>query len=173
MIDYVYGHDEVVAHFVAQLIPSCRERGLPKASKSIGVIEMDEQGEGQLIAGLVYHNWDPDAGTIEVSCAAIPGKRWLTRQTIRRIYEYPFEQLGCQMLYGRVDADNEQLLRQLAALNYSLIRIPRMLGRDRDGVLTLLTVEDWQANAFSRRDAKFIKPRVERDVIDVSTREAA
>ena len=166
MIDYVYGHDEIIAQFVAQLIPACRGRGLPPSSKAIGIVE-----DGALIAGLVYHNWEPEAATIEVSCAAIPGKRWLTRQTIRRIYEYPFEQLGCQMLYGRVAADNEQLLRQLAALNYSLIRVPRMLGRDLDGVLALLTVEDWQANRFSKRDEKFAPKR--RDVLDVATREAA
>jgi hypothetical protein len=89
MLDYVYGHDEVVAQFVAQLIPECRERGFPPSSKAIGVIN-----DGRLIAGLVYHNWNKTAEVIEMSGAAIPGKYWLTRETLKRIYRYPFLQFG-------------------------------------------------------------------------------
>jgi hypothetical protein len=32
-----------------------------------------------------------------------------------------------------------------------LIRVPRMLGRDKDGILGLLTYEDWFGNKFNRR----------------------
>lgn len=145
MIHCVYGHDEVIAQFVAQLIPSCRERGFSKAMKAIGVVN-----DRTLVAGFVYHNWEPDAGVIEISCAALPGSRWLTRRTIFDLYAYPFLQCECQMVVGRVDAENEQLLRQMAALNYSMIRVPRMLGRDHDGVLCLLTVEDWMNNKLNR-----------------------
>lgn len=146
MIDYVYGHDDIIRGFAASLIPSCRERGLPPASKTIGVIE-----DGDLVAGIVYHDWSPEAGVIEVSIAAVPGRQWLTRETIKRIYEYPFLQLGCQMIFGRVEETNERLLRILAALNYSFIRVPRAYGRDLDCILCTLTVEDWAANKFNKR----------------------
>lgn len=163
MLDYVYGHDEIVAQFVASLIPSCCERGFGKC-KAIGVVE-----DGNLIAGFVYHNWEPEAAIIEISIAALPGKQWLTRATIAHLYQYPFRQLGCQMVIGRIDAENERLQRQMAMLGYSMIRVPRMLGRGRDGVLCLLTVEDWAANKFNKR----LKHHVARDVLDVATREAA
>src|SRR4051812_13429255 len=87
MLDYVYGHDQVVANFVAALIPHCR-RGFTNA-KCIGVIN-DEK----LIAGLVYYNYDPEAEIIELAGAAIPGINWLTRGTIARMYAYPFLQVG-------------------------------------------------------------------------------
>jgi RimJ/RimL family protein N-acetyltransferase len=145
MLDYVYGHDEAVARFVAALIPEVRNRGFGNC-KALGIIE-----DGRLIAGLVYHNWDPDSGTIEMSGAALPGHQWLSRETIRRMYVYPFRDCGCQLVIMRVAADNERLLRQLAALNYSFIRIPRLLGRNRDAVVCLLTDEAWAANKFCRR----------------------
>jgi hypothetical protein len=39
----------------------------------------------------------------------------------------------------------------MARFGYMLIKVPRMYGRDRDGVLALLTVEDWAENKFNRR----------------------
>jgi hypothetical protein len=41
--------------------------------------------------------------------------------------------------------------RMLAAMGFSLIRIPRAGGRNDDGVIALLTVEDWLANKFCQR----------------------
>jgi RimJ/RimL family protein N-acetyltransferase len=143
---YVYDHHKAVADFVAALIPHCRTRGFGKC-KAIGVIDAD----GVLIAGLVYHNYDPEAEVIEISGAALPKTNWLTRETIRRMYGYPFLQLGCQMVVQRTPVDDRRLLAQLAAYNYMFIPVPRMFGRDRDGVLCMLTDEDWMANRFNKR----------------------
>jgi hypothetical protein len=145
-MDYVYGHDDLVAAFVSALIPACRDRGFGKCT-TIGIIDAD----GHLIAGLVYHNWNPDAGVIEMSAAAIPGSGWLSRETLRRMYRYPFLQLGCQMMLQMTHADDQQLLRQLAALNYTFVSVPRLLGRERDGVICLLTREAWEDSKFNRR----------------------
>src|SRR5262245_26655894 len=102
MLRYVYGQDEIVARFVAMMIPHVGYRGFGNC-RAIGVID----DGGKLIAGLVYSNWNTMAGTIEISGAALPGAHWLTRETIRRMFEYPFEQCGCQMVMTRVLADNE------------------------------------------------------------------
>jgi len=146
MLDYVYGHDEVVSRFVADLIPHMGGRGFAPNAKAIGVI--DE--EGRLIGGLVYHNYEPAAAIIEISGAAIH-PRWLTRGTIARMYQYPFITCGCQMVFQRTPADDERLLGQLAAYDYSFVNVPRMFGRERDGVLCTLTVEDWANNRFNKR----------------------
>jgi len=161
MLDYVYGHDEIIAGFVASMIPACRNRGFGKC-KTIGVIEGHN-----LIAGLVYHNWNPEAGVIEMSAAALPGKQWMTRETIKRMYQYPFLQVGCQMMLQMSAADDERLLRQLNALNYTLKLIPRLLGRDKDGVVCTLSREAWEESKFTRRLGHH------RDVLQVATREAA
>ena len=169
MLDYVYGQNEIVAQFAASLIPSCRERGFARTATAIGVVEI-EDGAANLIAGIIYHNWEPGAEIIEMSVAALPGKHWLTRDTINRMFQYPFLQLGCQMVVNRMSADDERLLRQCAVLGFSLIRVPRMLGRDRDGVLGFLTVEDWLANKFNQRLAR-VHAKAGTD--ELPTREAA
>lgn len=143
MLGFLYGQDEIVAKFVATLIPHC-QRGFGNC-KTIGVLDR----EGRLIGGIVYHHYDPDAGVIEMSGAATD-PHWLTRETLARMYGYPFDECGCQMVVMRVAADNERLLRQLAAYNYSFITIPRLFGRDRDAVLCLLTHEDWIENRFNK-----------------------
>jgi hypothetical protein len=145
MLDYVYGHDELVAHFVATLIPHCR-RGFGPNTKAIGIIE-----DGSLIAGIVYHNYDPEAEIIEISGAALPKKNWLTRATLAVMYGYPFLQCGCQMVVQRTPADDERLLGILARYNFAFVKIPRLFGRDRDGVACLLTYEDWINNRFNQR----------------------
>ena len=143
MLDYVFGHDEVVAAFVAQLIPECRERGFGKC-RAIGVV--DETG---LLGGLVYRNWCPEVGTIEISGAALPGTNWLSRRTIQIMYDYPFYTVGCQMVIKTTMADNEIVLRIMAAIGFTLHYIERLGGRDRDGVVGTLTQEQWELSKYN------------------------
>lgn len=145
MLQYLYGHDDAVAKFVAELVPHNAGRGFGRC-KAIGVLD----GDGRLIAGIVYGNWDPQAGVIEIAAAAI-SPRWLTRRTIDMMYGFPFRQLECQMVVQRTPADNERLLRQLAVGGYNFYLIPRLLGRDRDCVVCTLTREAWLASKFIRR----------------------
>ncbi len=148
MLGYVYDRPEIIAPFVASLIPDCHGRGLPKASAAIGVID----AQGNLIAGLVYHGYQPEAGVIEITGAALPGRYWMTRETLRQMYGYPFLQLRCQMVVNRVPADDIRQLRMMAVYGYSFVKIPRLLGRDRDAVVGTLTIEDWLANKFNKHN---------------------
>jgi hypothetical protein len=146
MLDYVYGHDQIVAEFVAELIPHCR-RGFGPHCKAIGVIDRT----GRLLAGIVYYNYDPEAEIIEIAGAAMPKVPWLTRDTLRVMYQYPFLQCHCQMVVQRTPADDERLLGMLAAYGYSFVTVPRLFGRERDGVICSLTYEDWINNRFNKR----------------------
>ena len=154
MLDYVYGHDATVAHFVAQLIPALQGRDFPPSARAFGVID----AQGRLIAGMVFHNYDPGAGVIEMSGAALPGVQWLSRGTLQRMYVYPFVELGCQMVLMRISARDRRLLRQLQALNYQCIEIPRLMGRDHDAMVCLLTRERWIASKFQRRLKHYAQP---------------
>ena len=83
--------------------------------------------------------------------AAAITPRWFTRATYRRMFEYPFVECGCQMLYGRVRAENEHLLSLLARVNFNLTMVPRMYGRSEDGVLCTLTDDQWLDSRISKR----------------------
>ena len=95
-------------------------------------------------------NNDQDFGINEMHGASNEPHR-LTRSTNERMYRYPFVQVGVQMLVQRTPVENERLLRQLAAYDYHFIKIPRMFGRGKDGVLCCLTYEAWAGNRFNKR----------------------
>jgi len=144
MLGYVFDRSDIVAPFVAALIPECRERGFGKCS-AIGILRED----GELVGGLIYRNWCAEVGTIEISGAAIPGTNWLSRRTVQIMYDYPFYQVGCQMVIKTTMADNEIVLRILASIGFTLHYIKRLGGRDRDGVVGTLTVEDWEQSRYN------------------------
>lgn len=105
--------------------------------------------DGELGAGLVYHNYDPDAGVIEISGASWR-KGWLTKSVLRAMYGYPFRDCGCQAVVQRVsDADKAQH-RMLKAFGAEHYRIPRLRGRNEAENIFVTTKEAWEANSFPK-----------------------
>jgi RimJ/RimL family protein N-acetyltransferase len=156
---YLFGQHEIVADFVAWMIPHVRERGFGNC-RAIGIVDDDDE----LIAGLVYHHLSIEAQLMEISGAALPGKQWATRETLRIMHEYPFLQCGCQMVVMKVLASDERLLRMLAMLGYRFITLPRLFGRERDGVYCYLTYENWCANKIAKRlERKKAQEQIEKE----------
>lgn len=139
----VYGPQEPIKAFIEAHIPRCAVRGLPSPGFAIGVID----GDGNLVGGFYYHDYDPDAGVIEVS-ASSTDKRWLTRKTLLGLFSYPFNDLGCQLVAARHSAKDAPLARMFRAYGFKQVTIPRLFGRDDDAIVSTLTVEDWKDNGF-------------------------
>ena len=150
-VKYVFDQSERVADFVVRskiASGATTYAGFPdKGVRAIGI----ENADKELIAGIVYFNYKRDVGTIDMSVEALPKQRWLTPTTIAIMFQYPFLECGCQEVITRTEARNEHVLRMLAALNFTLIRIPRAAGRHEDGVIAVLTDDDWVASKFCRR----------------------
>lgn len=142
----VYGQDEAVAALVASLIPAAA-RGFGEAFTAIGV----DHG-GDLVGGFVFTGWAPEAGTIEISYAGID-RRWLTRRTLYAAFSYVFDGIGCQMAVARTPASLKHGVRIARAYGFKQVTIPRLFGRDEDGIISTLTVEDWRANGFHKENA--------------------
>lgn len=107
-----------------------------------------------LVAVAVFHEYNREAGIIEISGAS-DDKLWMTRQVLWEMFSYAFDQLGCQMVVQRASEKNIQangrgLPRLFKAYGYTTIRIPRLYGRDEDGVLYCLTDDAWRANGFHK-----------------------
>lgn len=141
-MNLLYGHNEAVAAWVAAHIPGC-ERGFDRPV-SIGVVE-DER----LIGGTCFHNWQPEAGVIEMSSAAT-SPRWLHPRMLRAIFEYPFDQLGCQLVVMRVSERNERMIGIARKFGFDGYLIPRLRGRDENEWLFTLTDEAWRSHKFKR-----------------------
>ena len=140
----VVGQDQIVAQFVSRLIPF--EEGDFGPCVALGV---DQNGE--LIGGFVFNNWSPGAGVVEVSIAGVD-HRWLNRSVLFAAFTYPFDQLGCQMVCSRTPARLKPAIRIARAYGFRQITIPRLFGRNEDGVISTLTVEDWRANGFHKEN---------------------
>lgn len=134
-----------IARFVASHIPG-GERGLD-GKVCMGVIQTGDQPK--LIAGVVYHNYNPEAGVIELS-AASTSRLWLTRPVLKAMFSYPFEQIGCQMAVLRVSERNPAMVSIALRYGFKSHLIPRLRGRDEAEHILTLTDDDWRANRFNQ-----------------------
>lgn len=100
-----------------------------------------------LVAVMVYHNFDREAGVIEISGAGIT-PRWLTRPVLREMFGYPFEELNCQTVVMRVSEKNTRLVRILTAYGFGHVLIPRLRGRREAELVFFLHDDIWRANGF-------------------------
>lgn len=100
-----------------------------------------------LIAGVVYHNWEPRALVIELSAASTT-RRWLTKPVLYRMFQYPFEEMGAQLCVLRVSEHHPTMNKILPRYGFTGYRIPRLRGRDEAEIVYTLTVEDWKKNGF-------------------------
>ena len=137
----LFGHSDTVERFVAGLIPRCADGFGP--CQAIGVIDND----GKLLAGWVWHGWDPSAETMEFSGASLT-PHWMTQDILHKLFSYAFDEVGCQMVLTRNSEGNKRLHRQLARYGFTRWDVPRLFGRRENGVFWTLTDDDWRANNF-------------------------
>ncbi len=107
---------------------------------------------GKIVAAVAYHDYHEKEGVIEIS-AASESKRWLTRNVLHAIFSHVFVTAKCQLCVARIDPENTSLLRIFKAYGFNDIRIPRLLGREKDQIVLTLTDDDWLANKFERKAA--------------------
>lgn len=96
----VYGRDYFISQWVGYRVNednfgSCTAIGLEE--------------DGKIIAGVVYNMYTE--ASICMHVAAEPGKRWLTKDFLYRVFAYPFIQLGCNRVTGLVRVDNIEARR--------------------------------------------------------------
>jgi RimJ/RimL family protein N-acetyltransferase len=134
--------DEVAA-FVARLIPGC-ERGFGLC-RAIGFLDRS----GAIEAGVVYHNWHPESGVIELSAASLH-RRWTTKARIRAVFEYPFDQIGCRLAVARIGEHNAPVRRIWRSLGASEYPIPALRSPTEAEVIYTLAAETWRVSKLAR-----------------------
>lgn len=137
----------LLSNWVANIIWPGKGKGFGNC-QALAVIE-DEK----LIAGMIYHNYEPDAGVVEISGAGT-SKRWLTKETLRVMFQIPFVDWGCQAVVMRVSDEDEALHSILHRYGFERFVIPRLRGRNNNENVFLLTDEAWAGNKFNNRAAQ-------------------
>jgi len=132
------------AYFVEDRVPHAGP--FPSASCQAMAVYL----KGKMIAGFVFHNYDPRAGLIEVSGAADRPGAWASRTVINEAMSYVFDIAGCQMLYARQHIENVPAREGWKRLGASEVIVPRLLGRDTIGTLLTLTDDQWRSSKFYR-----------------------
>ena len=101
--------------------------------------------DGQIIAGIVYDNWNP--ANVCMHVAARPGVNWVSRALLRLVFGYAFEGLGCKRVTGIVPASNKAARRFDEHLGFKLEA--RLKDAAVDGDMLLYVMH--------RRDCRFLK----------------
>lgn len=136
----VYGQDSAVAAWTAERIPHVRGGGFGPCA-AIGVANGD-----RLLAGVVYHDYQPDCGTVQISMAAV-NPRWAKREIIAGLLAYPFLQMGCYKVWTAIPADNALAIRVNIHIGFTREAVlAHHFGKDRHCVICRMTKP-----AFERR----------------------
>ena len=106
--------------------------------------------DARLIGGVVYHEWQPDAGVMQLSAAGVTPK-WLAPQVIRAMFDFPFRWNGAQMVVLRVSERNERMVSIARRFGFEGIRVPRLRGRDEAEWLFTMTDDAWAAHPVALR----------------------
>lgn len=146
------GHDAGVADWVARQIPimaaKVAREPFGKAfgpSTAIGVINED----GWLIGGVVYHGYDPDFRSIEMSFASA-SSRWLTRDIISVLLGYPFDQLGCIRVTGATPKRSAAARRFVDKFGFKREGVIRKGFGSDDAIISGLMKSEWEQSRWRR-----------------------
>ena len=135
--------DDALADLAAQMIPGCA-RGFGEC-RAMGFLDTT----GRVEAVVVYHNFQPEAGVIELSSASTH-RKWLTRERLRSIFAYPFDQAGCRLAVARISERNRRARRIWQSLGAAEHVIPDLRGPGEAECLYTLSAETWRSSRFSR-----------------------
>lgn len=131
----IFGADEHVAKWVAERIPHMYGGDFGKCA-ALGILDRHKQN---MIAGAVFHDYQPEAGTIQMSMAA-DNHMWATRDVLRDLLAYPFLQLGVFKVWTSTPQDNMMALRinERAGFKREAV-LAHHYGKKRHAVICRLT----------------------------------
>jgi RimJ/RimL family protein N-acetyltransferase len=96
MKSVIYGQNERFVRWFEEQVPDSE---FDKSAVAIGL-----EQDGEVIASVVFDMYTGPSICMHV--AAVPGRRWMTRDYLWRCFAYPFLQLKCNRITGLVREDN-------------------------------------------------------------------
>ena len=128
------------------------ENGLWQSQRQFGecsAIGFANAQEG-LVAGFVYHNYEPDSGVIELSGYSTR-RDWANKHVVALIFgEYPFIQLRCRLLVARHSEHNTRVRRIWKALGADEYLIPELRGESEAETIAVLKQDVFMKSRFMR-----------------------
>lgn len=100
-----------------------------------------------LIAGLVFYNWYPEKGTIEIDAASVAP--WATRERLAMVGAYVARH--ARLAVFRIDERNERALRLMGRLGARMTVVPEMRAPGVAEVVCTIESEGWHGRWSSER----------------------
>lgn len=126
-----------VFDFVKQYMPMQPVGGM----KGVGL-----ERDGELIAGVLYEGFN--GSNVWMHVAAVPGRKWMTRDYLRYCFRYPFNEMGVDRVSGYVAASNAEARRLDEHLGFKQEAVLRGAGAKGDDVILYVMWRD---------DCRFLK----------------
>lgn len=152
----VFGEDQHVAQWTANRIPAMAGSPFAPPFTAIGVAD----DAGAPLAGVVYSNYNPVAGVIEVSMAAA-SPRWARRGVIRALLHYPFKQLAVQKVFAVLPSTNTRALRFIEGIGFRREGVlARQFGHRPNvhAVIVRMFSEDYDTRYVQPKTARLMPP---------------
>ena len=123
------GHSSAVARWVGERIPYGGDFG---PCQAVGVLSRDE---GRLLAGVVYHEYQPDFRSVQLSIAS-DSPMWARRSNIAGLLSIPFLQMNCYRAWLATPIDNTRALKVNEHIGFTREAVCHSaFGEGRHGVL--------------------------------------
>tara|TARA_R110000744_G_scaffold100436_1_gene193773 strand:- start:902 stop:1369 length:468 start_codon:yes stop_codon:yes gene_type:complete len=131
----VYGHDEKIAKWTADLIPH--------VSSFEHYIGIGYTSNDRLIAGFIFNDYHSEFGTIQLSMAAI-SPMWARKEVMAEVLRYPFDQLGCYKVFTATPVDNVKAIKVNAHIGFKREAIlAHQFGKKRHCVMMRMLRPDY------------------------------
>lgn len=137
-----WGHDDLAIPYAAKMLDM--PRGFGACTSGVVV-----DANSNIAAVLIFHNWQPEAGVIEVTAVAEDAK-WAQRGVLKEAFGYIYGKLSCQMAVARCATGNDRVRRLWKAFGAREYIIPRLRGRNDAETILTLTDDAWKASRFAR-----------------------
>lgn len=121
-----------LVQWAAARIPELHGREFLDTHTGMGV----EDSAGRILGVVCFHNYDPDAGTMQVSAAADDARWLLAREAIRVMRHYVFIVCDCQKIWSITPAKNRRGIRLLKALGLTPEATLKRHLKDDDAVIS-------------------------------------
>ena len=141
-VSLLVGQDQFVTDWLKDKVPGCSD-GWDNYT-AIGMHDGDN-----LIGGVVYSNWNPNFGIVELAAAAT-SPRWLTRRTLSDIFIFPFEVLKVRLCLLNVSETNHRMRSIAERAGFTPHLIPDLRADGEGNIVYTLHKRDWDAGKLKR-----------------------
>ena len=154
------GDKSFLLKWAAMRMPHMAEHGFGPDSVPVAVVKGTGAHDARLLAVVIFNTFNAQAKSIQISCAS-DSPMWAHPETLRELLRYPFEQLGCFMVWTMIGCENERSIRfnRKAMGMRQHGPIPHVFGEGKHAFIMQMTRHQWarkwkevtHGNAIERR----------------------